>query len=128
LRGDENDEQEGVDVDVVSSAQSHPYMPGFGQAADRLLEEVGPMVIMADSEAAAYVSLSRRELSGGPDPAHWFGSKNPSVLSSAPGHSSLAQGNPGTTSANKHSSYGYDDDPYAAYPLAWSSSPFLGSS
>ena len=93
-------------------------MLGFGQVADTLLEEVGPMMMIADSRAAAYVSLPRREFSGGPDPALWFGSKNPSVLSSAPGHSSFAQGNPGTTSANKRSSYGYDNDPYTAYPLA----------
>ena len=126
LRGVENDEQEGVEVG--SSAQSHPYMPGFGQAADTLLEEVGPMVTMADSGAAAYASRPRRESSSSPDPAIWSGGKDPSVLSSAHGHSSSAQGNHGTSSANKRSSYGYDDDPYAAYPLAGPSSPFLGSS
>jgi hypothetical protein len=134
LKGDGNDQQGGGDVagSVLShpSSQGHPYMPGFGQAADTLREEVGPMVIMADNAAvaAAYVSRSRRESSSGPDPAILLGDKDPSVLSSAHGHSSLAHGNHGTTSANERSSYGYDDDPYATYPLAGSSSQIIGAS
>ena len=130
--------RDGVDepgeVDVVSaqshlSSQNHPYMPGFEQTADTFREEVGPMVTMADS--SAYMSRPRRESSTTPDPVIWFGGKEPGYTAKDPSVISSAQGNHGTTSANKRSSYGYDDDPYAAYPQGLptgSTSQILGSS
>lgn len=145
LSGEGSDEQ-GVDVasaqshqSAIPSSQGHPYMPGFGQAADTLREDrdnAGPMMTMSDG--AAYVSRPRRESSDGPDPALWFGGRelgyltqDPSIQPSTQGHSSSSHGNYGAPSTSKHGSYGYDDDPYAAYPVGLptgSSSPANGSS
>ena len=87
------------------------------------------MMVMSDS--SAYTSRPRRESSSEPDLAirlsgKEFGNvtKDPSVLSST-------QGNHGTTNANTRGSYGYDDDPYASYPLGLPTGPssqFLQSS
>ena len=51
--------------------------------------------------------------------------EDPSALPSVHGHSSSVHGNHGSTNANERSSYGYDDDPYAAYFPNGSSSQLL---
>lgn len=97
-------------------------MPGFGQTADTFREDAGPMVTISDS--SAYTSRSRRESSSGPDPAIRLGGKEFGYVTKDPSVLSSAQGNHSTTNANTRSSYGYDDDPYASYPLGLPTGPF----
>ena len=97
-------------------------MPGFGQTADTFREDAGPMVTISDS--SAYTSRSRRESSSEPDPAIRLGGKEFGNVTKDPSVLSSAQDNHGTTNANTRSSYGYDDDPYASYPLGLPTGPF----
>ena len=111
-------------VSVVPSTHGHhPYMTGFGQAAETMRDvdsPTGPGMIAADS---APVTSHGRRSSGGPVPTFWLAGdgRTPSITSSSHAHSSTALGR---EYGSKNASY--DDDLFVKDPVH-SSSQLLAS-
>jgi len=108
------------------SSHGHPYMTGFGQAAETMRDDntMLPVMTMADG---APLGSHHRSLSGGFDHATWFGGReasNPNTQAglsrvSSHGHSS-AKGEGAAGSGSKNGSY--EDAIYAEHHPARSSS------